>query len=340
MRCHVFLPTYWDDYGTTTIDVAIRETAITAANLGYKGVWANDVVITPAAARGTPGNEPVIEPLVTLASLVHLVPHLTLGTAVLVLPQRNAIVVAKQAAALDLLSGHRLILGVGIGHRAEEFALLSADFARRAAMTDEAIQVLQTLWREPVATYQGQFHQFDAVSLAPHPPDGGPPIWIGGNSPAAVRRAAKFGSGWLAFVHDLDDFANDLEGFQVGVALLRRLTQGRPCPTIANMFYLRIARPDEPADVRSTTSGMPPPLTGSPDVIAKHLDAYRRAGVEDAILLFESEDVDDLLRQMHIFAEAVAPHVAAAGLFDHCADRDDERPRRIAKHGRRRAARQ
>ena len=181
MRCHAFLPTYWDNYGATTIDVAIAEAAIAAAALGYKGVWTNDAVIRPVTE--TVGAQ-VIEPFVTLASLVHLVPRLTLGTAVLVLPQRHPILVAKQAAALDLLSGHRLILGVGIGHQAEEFALLGADFAHRAGVTDEAIEVMQALWREPVASYHGRFHQFDQVSMAPHPPAGGPPIWIGGNSPA------------------------------------------------------------------------------------------------------------------------------------------------------------
>ncbi|MBA2555910.1 MAG: TIGR03619 family F420-dependent LLM class oxidoreductase, partial [Chloroflexi bacterium] len=255
----------------------------------------------------------VIEPLVTLASLVQLVPHLKLGTTILVLPQRNAILVARQAAALDLLSGHRLILGVGIGHRAEDFALLGAHFAHRAAMTDEAIEVLQTLWREPVASYHGRFHQFDEVSMPPHPPDGGPPIWIGGNSPAAIKRAAKYGSGWPPFVHDQDPFANDLDDFRAGVALLRELTQGRPCPTIANMLYLRITRPDEPAVVRSTTPFMPSAFTGNAAAVAAHVEAHRQAGLEDALLLFESEALEDLLRQMQVFAEQVAPHVTDGG---------------------------
>ncbi len=306
MRCHAFLPTYWDTYGAIPMHSAIEEAALAAKALGYDGVWANDKVITPAASRGTLDGAQVIEPLVTLASLVHLVPRLTLGTAVLVLPQRNAILVAKQAAALDLLSGHRLILGVGIGHRAEDFALLGAHFAHRAAMTDEAIEVLQTLWREPVATYHGRFHQFDEVSMPPHPPDGGPPIWIGGDTPASVRRAARHGSGWLPF-----DW--DLIAFRSGVTLLRDLTQGRRCPTIGNVLYFRIVKPDEPATVRSTTSWMPPPFTGSPDVIAEHLNAYRQAGLEDALCGFESEDLDDLLRQMRLFAEEVVPQFADAG---------------------------
>jgi probable F420-dependent oxidoreductase len=306
MRFGAYLPTYWDDYGTSPIHVAIEGAALAAEALGYEGVWANDTVIIPAANRGTPGYEQVIEPLVTLASLVHLVPRLTLGIAVLVLPQRNTIVVAKQAAALHLLSQQRLILGVGIGWRAEEFALLGANYADRAAVTDEAIEVLQTLWCEPTARYHGQFHHFDEVSMPPHPTDGGPPIWIGGNGPRIIRQAAKYGSGWLPFVMDLD-------AFRSGVSTLRELTRERQSPTIGNVFYYRITKPDEPAVVHSTTPGMPTPFSGGPDAIARNLELYRQAGLEYALCAFESEDLDDLLRQMRTFAEQVAPQFKEAG---------------------------
>ena len=249
MRFGVHLPTYWDDYGGTPIHVAVEEAAKAAAALGYDGVWANDLVINPAAARpGTLEGGQVIEPFVTLATLVHLAPRLTLGTNILVLPQRNPILVAKQAAALHLLSAGRLVLGVGIGHRAEEFALLGADFANRAAATDEAIEMLQALWREPVVRYHGRFHRIDDVRLTPRPPDGGPPLWIGGSSQAAIRRAARYGSGWLPF-------GIDLEAFRAGVRMLRGLTQERQCPTLANVFYLRIERPDEPEVVRDDPVG-------------------------------------------------------------------------------------
>lgn len=259
MRFGAFLPTYWDDYGAGPLHVAIEEAATAAEALGFDAVWANDEVIHPATARrGTVEGGQVIEPLVTLASLVHLVPHLKFGTAVLVLPQRNPILVAKQAAALDLLSQHRLILGVGIGWRAEEFEILGADFAHRAAVTDEAIEVMQTLWRESTACYHGRFHHFDEVSMPPHPTDGGPPIWIGGNTAGAIQRAARYGSGWLPFEMDLD-------AFRSGVTSLRDLTRERRCPTIGKMFYLRIEKPDEPAALQSTTPWVPERFAGDPD---------------------------------------------------------------------------
>jgi probable F420-dependent oxidoreductase len=301
MRFGAYLPTFWDDYGTSSMHVAIEEAAKAAEALGYDAVWANDEIIKP----GTLDPGQIIEPLVTLASLVHLVPHIKLGTSILVLPQRNAILVAKQAAALDLLSGHRLILGVGIGHRPEEFALLGADFASRGAATDEAIEVMQTLWREPIASYGGRFHHFEEVSMPPHPPDGGPPIWIGGDTRASIRRAARCGSGWLPFNWELD-------ALRSGVTSLRELTRGRPCPTIGNVFPLRIERPDEPATVRSTTPWAPRSFAGSPDAIAQHLDLYRQVGLDYAQCGFESENLDDLLRQMRLFAERVAPQFAEA----------------------------
>ncbi len=97
------------------------------------------------------------------------------------------------------------------------------------------------------------------------------------------------------------------------MTLLRDLTQGRRCPTIGNVFYFRIVKPDEPATVRSTTPWMPPSFAGNADTIAHHLDAYRQVGLEYALCGFESEDLDDLLRQMRLFAEEVVPQFADAG---------------------------
>lgn len=303
MRFGVHLPTYWDDYGTTPIHVAIEEAAKAAETLGYEGVWANDKIIHPVATRGTIENAQVIEPLVTLASLIHLVPRLTLGISVLVLPYRDAILVAKQAAALDILSQHRLILGVGIGHMPQEFALLGADYASRSAMTDEEIEVVQTLWRGPSASYGGRFHRFDAATIAPLPPEGGPPIWIGGNAEGPIQRAARYGDGWLPFALGLDDFRS-------GTDMLRELTQDRQTPTLANAFPVRIVRPDEPVPMWSTSPWVEGTFVGDTDTVAEHLEAYSQVGLEYALVGFESEDLDDLLRQMRLFAEDVMPRFA------------------------------
>src|SRR6059058_4563171 len=140
MRVGAFLPTYWTSYGATTVREAVEETARAAEALGYASVWANDHVIAPAH-QAEMGH--IIEPLTTLASLIHLVPRVQLGTSALVLPQRHAIVVAKQVAALDVLSGGRFIFGVGVGWLEEEFRFLNADFAQRGAVADEAIEAMR-----------------------------------------------------------------------------------------------------------------------------------------------------------------------------------------------------
>lgn len=241
-RSGAFLPTFWDDYGATSIHAAITETALAAEALGYEGVWANDSVIKPAAAvRGTVEGGQVIEPLITLASLVHLVPRLTLGTAVLVLPQRHPVLVAKQAAALHLLSGGRLILGIGTGWREAEFAMLDADFANCATTTSGRAAHLD----------RGQCARRDT-------------------------RAAQYGSGWLPYCLDLGTC-------RAGVATLRDLTRGRGYPTIANMFYFRIEKPNEPTNVRSTSPWMAGRFGGSVDAVTLYLERYRRVGLEYAL---------------------------------------------------------
>src|SRR5256714_208454 len=186
MRVGAFLPTYWTDYGTTTVREAVEEAARAAEALGYASVWANDHVIAPAHQAGV-GH--IIEPLMTLASLIHLVPRLQLGTSALVLPQRHAVVVAKQVAALDVLSGGRFILGVGVGWLEEEFGFLNADFARRGAVTDEAIRAMRALWSEPVASFHGRFYAFSDAVFFPKPRSGGVPVWVCGNTRPAIRRA-------------------------------------------------------------------------------------------------------------------------------------------------------
>jgi len=291
MTFGVHLPTSWADYGTSNVRTAIVDTAQAAEALGYAGVWANDtVVVSPEHAWA--GH--VIEPLITLASLVNLTPHLKLGTSVLVVPQRNIFLVAKQVAALDVLSEGRLILGMGVGWREDEFAFMKADFEHRHAMTDEAIEVLRVLWREPVASFHGQFYEFSDALLFPKPVQGSLPLWMGGNKLSAIRRAAQFGDAWVPWGIDLDDF-------RVGVASLRELSKDRRCPTIAAEMYVRVDEPSKPGESESAH------IEGTPDAIARTLDQYQQAGLEYLICGFKADGVDDLLRQMRVFAEQIAP---------------------------------
>ena len=292
MQFGVFLPSYWRDYGDHSVRSAVEETARAAEALGYVSLWANDHVIAPVRH---PGVGYIIEPLITLASLIHLVPRLQLGVSVLVLPQRNAILVAKQVAALDLLSGGRFILGIGAGWLEEEFRFLNADFERRGAHADEAIQVMRTLWREHPASHEGQFYRFSDAVFFPKPGRGGPPLWIGGNTPPAIRRAARFGDAWVPFGIGLEDFAEGASG-------LRSWTEGREGPLIAAHLRIFIGTPGP---------SVKPHIAGSADEVRARLDQYRQAGLQYLICDFEADSVDDLLRQMRVMAEEIAPHFAS-----------------------------
>ena len=141
-----------------------------------------------------------LDPLVTLALCAAVTDRVRLGTSVLVLPYRNPLNLAAEAAALDVLTEGRFVLGVGCGWMQEEFTALGIDPAERGPRTDEHIEVLRTLWTQDPASFQGRFNNFDGIVLATTTrTEGGPPIWVGGNTDPGLRRALRLGDGWHGF---------------------------------------------------------------------------------------------------------------------------------------------
>jgi probable F420-dependent oxidoreductase len=141
-----------------------------------------------------------LDPLIVLSMVAGTTERIGLGTSVLVLPYRNPVNLAAEAAALDVLSGGRFILGVGVGWMREEFETLGLDASERGARTDEYIEVLRTLWSDDPARFDGRFVSFDGTVLATRPrTEFGPPIWVGGNTDAGLRRALRHGDGWHGF---------------------------------------------------------------------------------------------------------------------------------------------
>ena len=189
----------------------IDAVARTAEQQGFSTVWAGEHVVMvdrsssryPYAADGqiaVPAAADWLDPLICLSFAAAATSTITIATGVLLLPEHNPVVVAKKAATLDVLSGGRLVLGVGVGWSSEEFAALGVPFARRAARTKEYIAAMRTIWREDVASFGGDFVRFDAIRVNPKPLDGqGIPIVLGGNSDAALRRVARWGDGWYGF---------------------------------------------------------------------------------------------------------------------------------------------
>ena len=140
---------------------------------------------------------PLPDPLVWMAFVAGQSSQIRLATGILILPQHNPIVVAKQVASLDYMSDGRVILGVGVGWLREEFESLGATFEGRGAVTDEYIQVLRSLWQIGSTRFQGQFVSFDSVYCEPRPKNGTVPIVIGGHTEAAARRAGRLGDGFF-----------------------------------------------------------------------------------------------------------------------------------------------
>jgi probable F420-dependent oxidoreductase len=146
-----------------------------------------------------PPQMPIMEALMTLSYVAAVTTRIGLGTEVLVLPQRQPVLVAKQVATLDTLSGGRVRLGVGVGWQASEYDALEEDFTNRGARMDEAIHVLRAYWGDDRVDFAGEYYTSTAMAMEPKPPQGAKlPVWIGGNSRRALRRVGELGDGWLA----------------------------------------------------------------------------------------------------------------------------------------------
>ena len=183
--------------------VAIRDYAQAAEALGYAHVGADDHVIGPNPDR--PGgwtewvtnSTPFVEPFVLFSFMAGATTRLEFATCVLLLPQRQTVLVAKQAAGLDQLSGGRLRLGLGVGWNHVEYQALGEDFRTRGRRLDEQIEVLRALWTRDSVAFEGQWHSIPDAGLCPPPVQRPIPLWFGGNAPVAVRRAARVGDGWM-----------------------------------------------------------------------------------------------------------------------------------------------
>jgi probable F420-dependent oxidoreductase len=192
--------------------------AALAEELGYRSWWVGEHVVLPSPrVRPSPmePTDPILDPLVHLAYLAAITDRLELGTAIVILPQRNPVVLAKQVASLDVLSGGRLLLGVGAGYLEPELTAVGVPLAERGGRTDEYLDAMTALWTQPAPQYQGRYVAFRGVDAHPRPvrPDG-PRIVIGGHSPAAYRRAVARGHGWYGFGLTPDALVSQLDGLR------------------------------------------------------------------------------------------------------------------------------
>jgi probable F420-dependent oxidoreductase len=188
--------------------------ATTAERCGFESLWTVEHVVIPVQHTPYPGSKDgqmaggdtvaIPDPLIPLAYVAAITKTIKLATGILILPQRHPIYTAKVVATLDVLSGGRVILGIGSGWMKEEFESLGIDFHKRGAMTDEAIQSLRALWGEGTSSFQGKHFKFGPVHSYPKPVKYDVPIHVGGHSPAAARRAGRYGDGFFPTVANPD----------------------------------------------------------------------------------------------------------------------------------------
>ncbi len=240
--------------GSGAAPAVIAAVAVEAERAGFATLWAGEHVVMvdradspyPYSDDGriaVPSDADWLDPLLALTFAAAASATIRLGTGILLLPQHNPLVVAKQAATLDVLSGGRFVLGVGVGWSREEFAALGSPFAGRSARNAEYVEVMRTLWRDDVATFHGATVHFDEVRSYPKPVvDRRVPVFLGGNSDRALERVAAYGDGWYGFNLAGSEVADRVETLAERCGM-----QGRDPSAVEVVVSLRDGQPGDTA---------------------------------------------------------------------------------------------
>ncbi|GGX78411.1 hypothetical protein GCM10010324_24950 [Streptomyces hiroshimensis] len=278
----------------------LRKVATAADRLGFAYLATCDHVAVPvrlAAAMGTVWYDPVA----TLAHLAAVTERTLLVSHVAVAALRHPLALAKQYATVDRLAGGRLVLGVGAGHVREEFQALGVDFGRRGAILDETVDALkEALGPSEFPQFSGRRFAFRGLGQAPRPArTPRPPIWVGGSSPAALRRAAQRGDGWLSQGDRRDQLPQR-------IATLRRLREEAGLGGLGGSFAVGAISEALYVGTLTWDTGART-LTGLPGTLAESLRVYGAMGVNQIQVRFRCRDLGELLDQMEAFADGVAP---------------------------------
>ncbi|MEX1007202.1 MAG: TIGR03619 family F420-dependent LLM class oxidoreductase [Acidimicrobiia bacterium] len=268
MKVGIHLP----QYGRVSSADAIRRAAVHAEELGFSDVWVSDHVAIPAA-QDYPSPF-LYDPLVTLAWAAAATARIGLGTSVLVVPQHPPLWLANALASLDRLSDGRLTIGVGVGWSEAEFVALGQDFRTRGPRTDEIIDLLRACWRDDPTSFDGAYYQLDEMRVLPKPAHE-IPIWVGGSSEPAYRRAVSKGDGFQAI------------GLQPDTA--------RPV-----VERIRRDRPDLSFTISLRTGWDPQGM--EPDDIRRECEEFETAGIQYVVSAPWRSDLDDWLRSMELLA--------------------------------------
>jgi probable F420-dependent oxidoreductase len=262
-----------------------------AERLGFDSLWTGEHVVLPdpqAPPSPLPPHTALLDPAVALAFVAAHTQTIRLATGIIILPQRNPLVLAKELASVDVVSGGRLLFGIGAGYLEPEFAALGIPFADRGPRTDEYLDAILSLWDESSPRYKGKFVAFSGIDAKPRPlqrPH--PPIHVGGQSFAAYRRALRRGNGWYGFALDVDN--------------------ARRCLADLSAVRGRITRPAELGPLEITIT--PPPGLRPDDV-----ERYADLGVHRLVLLILARDGAELVARLERAAETFLGRGQSSGV--------------------------
>ena len=201
--------------GTPEASARVAQAAEAA---GFESVWAGEHVVLPDPQEPPsplPPTYPMLDPNIVFAFLAGQTKTIRMGTGIIILPQRNPLVLAKEMASLDVLSGGRLIFGVGIGYLKPEFDALGVPFGQKGPRTLDYVEAMRAIWSQDDPAHQGQFVSFSGIKAFPKPVErSGPPVVFGGMTPQAFQRAVTHGNGWYGFALDADGTKKCLDGLK------------------------------------------------------------------------------------------------------------------------------
>jgi probable F420-dependent oxidoreductase len=271
MHVGIHLP----QYGRVAGPEAITRAAQHAEELGFTDVWVSDHIVHPAA-QSYPSPY-LYDPIVTLTWAAACTTRVGLGTSVLVVPMHNPLELANILASIDSLSNGRVIAGVGVGWSAAEYQALGYAFDDRGGRLDETIDMMRAVWRDDPVSFHGEFIAFGDIRVLPKP-SRPIPLWVGGGSEPAYRRAVSRGDGYQA----------------VGI---------KPDAAVAVVERLRRDRPEESFTMSTRTGWDPQGM--DPGLITEERDAFAAAGVQHVVAAPWQKDLDGWLRSMDLLAELV-----------------------------------
>jgi probable F420-dependent oxidoreductase len=271
----------------------IEAAAEVAERVGWSTVWTTDHLLVEHGSADEYGR--IFEAILTLAHIGARHPTLKLGTSVVVVPQRQAVVLAKELATLDALSRGRMIAGVGVGWDRMEFANLgvSERFGARGAYLEESVALWRHLWGGATTPFRGRFHDLEDFVFEPLPPQGAAlPIWFGGRVPAALRRAGRLGDGYHSS-------STSPAAYAERIAVLREAATaaGRPMPTLSARVRVLPGASAEDDDYA---------LRGTPDEIRAGLAQWDALGVSHLALYFAAVEPEAIVREVEWFVREIA----------------------------------